>query len=340
MLPMPPRFWSPRHSDGDEKSIESAMGTSGAPCPPAATSRTLKSLMTSIPVRSAITAASPDCQVECPGSCQIVCPCDAIAAMSSRATPASAITCTAASPSQPPRSKLSRQYSAGVPPPRAALKRVRSLLVYGRERYARSSTSIRPSLASRKRATAALIPSSEVPDIKPTTTPDDILSLSDRWRSVPGHATNNAAIFGEKFQRFLARNVFLLHDDRELDALVSPLQQFCRFIARHSANFHHDALAPIDQFVVGGAKIDHQIAVGFAEPDHGAGGDRVEHQFRCGACLHACRSSHHFGADDRQHGHIHSGDEVGGWGRAGDDASAGAERGSSLQGGAHVWRGA
>jgi hypothetical protein len=33
---------------------------------------------------------------------------------------------------------------------------------------------MRPSLASRKRATAALIPSRDVPDIKPTTTPDDI----------------------------------------------------------------------------------------------------------------------------------------------------------------------
>ena len=133
MLPMPPRFCSPRQSDSEEKSIESAMGTSGAPCPPAATSRTRKSLTTSIWVRSAITAASPHCHVECPGSCQIVWPCDAMAAMSARATPASAITWIAASASQPPRSKLRRQYSAGVPPPRAALRRVRSAVVYGRE---------------------------------------------------------------------------------------------------------------------------------------------------------------------------------------------------------------
>ena len=126
MLPMPPRFCRPRHSVGDEKSIASAIGTSGAPWPPAATSRTRKSLTTSMPVRSAMTAASPVCQVECPGSCQIVCPCEAIAEMSSRATPASAITAIAASASQPPRSKLSRQYSSGVLPARARPRRARS----------------------------------------------------------------------------------------------------------------------------------------------------------------------------------------------------------------------
>ena len=96
-------------------SIASAMGTSGAPCPPAATSRTRKSLTTSMPVRSAITADSPSCQVECGGSCQIVCPCDPIARTSLRGTPASARTAIAASASQSPRSNARRQYSCAVP---------------------------------------------------------------------------------------------------------------------------------------------------------------------------------------------------------------------------------
>jgi hypothetical protein len=91
------------------------MGTSGAPCPPAATSRTRKSLTTSMPSRSAMTAASPSCQVECGASCQIVWPCYPIARTVDFGTPASANTATVASASQVPRSKASRQYSRAVP---------------------------------------------------------------------------------------------------------------------------------------------------------------------------------------------------------------------------------
>ena len=49
-------------------------GTSGAPSPPAATSRTRKSLTTGRPVRSAITAASPICSVapRAPGGARVV----------------------------------------------------------------------------------------------------------------------------------------------------------------------------------------------------------------------------------------------------------------------------
>lgn len=101
------------------------MGTSGAPCPPAATSRTRKSAMTSRPVRSAITAGWPNCQVPCGGSCQTVCPCEATASISSRGTPASAIAATAASASQPPRAKSRRVYSLGVAPSSAAARRAR-----------------------------------------------------------------------------------------------------------------------------------------------------------------------------------------------------------------------
>jgi hypothetical protein len=50
------------------------MGTSGAPCPPAATSRGRKLLTTRTPKRSARTAGSPSCQVTVGGSCQTVCP--------------------------------------------------------------------------------------------------------------------------------------------------------------------------------------------------------------------------------------------------------------------------
>ena len=134
---------------------------------------------------------------------------------------------------------------------------------------------------SLKRATAALIPSSEVPDIKPTTTPVDTLALLDRRRRVFRDATDYPAIFGEKLLCSFARYSFLLHYDRELDALAGALEKFAGFIARNTAHFHYDPLTPIDELVVGSAEIDHQIAVRFAEPDHGAGGDGIEHELGC-----------------------------------------------------------
>jgi hypothetical protein len=124
-LPMPPRFCSARNPVAVEKSSASAIGTSGAPWPPAATSATRKSEITSTPVRSAMTAGSPNCHVEWPGSCQTVWPCEQTARTSARGTPASAMTVTAASASQSPRSKSSRQYSAGVAPASAVASRRR-----------------------------------------------------------------------------------------------------------------------------------------------------------------------------------------------------------------------
>ena len=62
-LPMPPRFCKARHSVAWANSRASAIETSGAPWPPAATSRARKSAITAHPVRSAIREASPTCQV-------------------------------------------------------------------------------------------------------------------------------------------------------------------------------------------------------------------------------------------------------------------------------------
>jgi hypothetical protein len=108
-LPMPPMFCSARQCEGAEKSSASAIGASGAPCPPAARSATRKSPTVSSPVRSAITAISPICSVECGGSCQIVCPWDPTARISAGASPDFAIASRAASASHPPRSKFTRQ---------------------------------------------------------------------------------------------------------------------------------------------------------------------------------------------------------------------------------------
>ena len=158
------------------------MGTRGAPCPPAARSRTRKSATTGNPVRSAMTAGWPNCQVARGGSCQTVWPCDAIAAMSERATPASAIAATAASDSCAPTSKSSRAYSSGDAARIAAARRLRNGASYACCTNASNSGVMAPWASSRNRTTAALIPSSEVPDIRPTST-------SDSGRAVPGQTS-------------------------------------------------------------------------------------------------------------------------------------------------------
>ena len=92
-LAMPPMFCSARRRPGARNRRWSASGTRGAPSPPAATSRTRKSLTTGQPVRSAMTAASPICSVAptCPaerGWCTAVWPCEPMRSTSASGTPA------------------------------------------------------------------------------------------------------------------------------------------------------------------------------------------------------------------------------------------------------------
>jgi hypothetical protein len=63
---IPPRFSSTRPRVFDRNMHQSSIGTSGAPCPPAARSAGLKSLTTGQRIRSATTAASPICHVDRP----------------------------------------------------------------------------------------------------------------------------------------------------------------------------------------------------------------------------------------------------------------------------------
>ena len=59
MFEMPPRFRKAEAADSQPKRIRCAQGVRGAPAPPAATSRALKSLTQVIPVRAVMKAGSP-----------------------------------------------------------------------------------------------------------------------------------------------------------------------------------------------------------------------------------------------------------------------------------------
>src|SRR6266542_6125717 len=103
------------------------------------------------------------------------------------------------------------------------------------------------------RAAAALIPSSDVPDISPMTT--SAISGRDhgRW-SVGNNTPDHTAVFREQALGFTARHFLFLHHDRCLDAFVGPLEQRSRFFASYAAHLDHDPLAAIDELVVGCAQ--------------------------------------------------------------------------------------
>ena len=69
-LPTPPRFSTASGFGSSAASAAWNTGTSGAPCPPAATSAERKSCATGRPVSSARVAASPTCQVKPPPPCR------------------------------------------------------------------------------------------------------------------------------------------------------------------------------------------------------------------------------------------------------------------------------
>ena len=91
----------------------------GAPCPPAATSRTRKSATVVIPVRSAITAGSPICRVDpgpsAPGGAwNTVCPWEPITSTAAGGTPAAASVSSAAVANHSPTAKFIRQTASAV----------------------------------------------------------------------------------------------------------------------------------------------------------------------------------------------------------------------------------
>jgi hypothetical protein len=61
-----------------------------------------------------------------------------------------------------------------------------------------------------------------------------------------------------------------------------------------SSEVHHDPLTAVDQLGIGGLQIHHQVAVGLAEADHGAGREGVEHQLGGRPRLHPGGPGHDF----------------------------------------------
>src|ERR1019366_6913408 len=89
-----------------------------------------------------------------------------------------------------------------------------------------------------------------------------------------------------------------------------------------SGGGHDDAVGAIDELVVGGSDVHHQVAVDRAGAHHHAGGEHVEDQLGGGPGLHAGGAGDDLRTGDRSDGEV---DDLGD-GRLGDAAEADGER--------------
>jgi hypothetical protein len=133
------------------------------------------------------------------------------------------------------------------------------------------------------------------------------------------------------------------HHDRGAHAPAGGADRGAGRFPGRAGDFHDDPFAPVHQFRVGGPQVHHQIAVGLAQANQGAGGEGVEHQLGRGARLHAGRAGHHFGTGQyrdgdvagfpKQRGRLHTGEEYGAGAQRLGAAQCGADKGGGPAGG-------
>ena len=241
---MPPRFSVARHSSGELKSIASAIVTSGAPCPPAATSRDaevgnhrharalgdhrgVSQSATSRAVRRARSCARATRSPRCPA----------------RATPASAITATAASPSHAPRSKSRRAYSCADSADeggRDAIALRRRVRPCHERRAARTDRAVRFAEPHDGRRDAVEARAGHQPD-------EDGHAGSDRrGRSASRSRRIDAVLLLERGARVAGVDVQLLHHDRDLHAAVGGAEQCARGVRLRKRRTPRARCAPRD----------------------------------------------------------------------------------------------
>jgi hypothetical protein len=302
--------------------------------------------MTSMLVRSAITAGCPNCHVPCGGACQTVWPCEAIARISSRGNA---------------RLGDGGDRSVGEPAPEGeveprVLGRARALQRCGETRaLARCVGPI--TCASSSGVTAPVrvlakshhgsgdaiergaghqsdedIPSGwrcgRCPGVfgcghALTRSTGGGASASTRRITPPPAAMRSAAASGERES--------FVHHDGQLHAAIRRGKQAPRLVALHAADRDHQAFRAVAQLVVGGPHIDHQVAVRLADADHRTGRDAVEHQLGGGARLEPRGARDDLRARDGKNRHIGRSDDLGRWRRAGEDHGARAQPAGELQ---------
>ena len=91
--------------------------------------------------------------------------------------------------------------------------------------------------------------------------------------------------------------LIMVHDDGEFDLAAGGFEEVQGGVAGEAGEAGDDAGGAVDEFgVFGGVDIDHEVAVGLADADHGEGGDAVEDELGGGAGFKAGGSGEDFGA--------------------------------------------
>ena len=131
-----------------------------------------------------------------------------------------------------------------------------------------------------------------------------------------------------------------LHHDRQFDAAVGSRQYSTRPFTRDAGDHHHDPLGAVSEFDVRRAHIDHQVAVAFANANHGAGCEHVADHLGRGSGFHACRTGQRLWPHDRQDQKIGHGAHVSRRLAAGDEGGTRAMRPRARERTAHERRSA
>ena len=105
--------------------------------------------------------------------------------------------------------------------------------------------------------------------------------------------------FIENSQRAGQIDFAVVHHDSRFDLSLGALEQGLGPAARQVRQLHYDPRGTVAQLVVHGPQIDHEIAVDFAQLDHGGRGQRVEHELGGGAGFHPRGTGDDFRAHDR-----------------------------------------
>jgi len=126
----------------------------------------------------------------------------------------------------------------------------------------------------------------------------DVTAASARFGALqrPAQLTGGG---GEHSLGLRRRDAATLDDDRRLDIAAATLQQRGRVVGPDAGQFPDDPPRTVRQFLVGRLQVDHQIAVGLAQLDHGAGGEHVQHQLGRRPGFQPSAAADHLRPDDR-----------------------------------------
>src|SRR6185503_758109 len=88
---------------------------------------------------------------------------------------------------------------------------------------------------------------------------------------IADHPSNEPTSVANALHCILTTHTGAVHNDTDLHATSSRLEQRARIVAGDPARFHQDPFAAILELEIRRLEVDHQVPPGLAQPDHRAG---------------------------------------------------------------------